>query len=364
LKVKITIILLALLLVLSGCSARPKDGTVILNEHPSSLNQGEQFQLENIVFYDISSGKTLIGWHGNNLVLYDTSGIYLQDSQDLSLSLLFAPEGGKLSSAVLSNNFQKVFYTVATASGVEAYLSAADGRANAVKITDINAAKGINYLSVVRQATWSDNGKYINVGGKAFPLLAGIYDTSTGNSALSAKTIAADTGLSGFIFDIADRQGKVLGLLSQPGSHGLYVIGFNGQMTAKVNTANDDLSPSKASFISDNEIVYLAGNTLNLENIAQKNASSEASQVYNNVSYYALSADRKLICYVKNRGAGTSDIYVGTLRGNAIVNETLIYMGLTPSPNQIFFSADNKKIVISGYQKDENRIQIMIVNFN
>ena len=106
---KILAALAALTLLATGCSVRPQNGTTIFKNTSASRNAASPFDLKRVDFSQTAEkSETLLGWRGNGLMVYDSQGIYWIEAGTNRRSTLFTPADGKLASASLSENGQKI----------------------------------------------------------------------------------------------------------------------------------------------------------------------------------------------------------------------------------------------------------------
>jgi len=338
LKNTIIIISALMLLVLSGCSIRPKDGTFILESNSSSQNSKNAFDLKDIKVQD-TADKTLIGWQGNGLVLYDKAGIYLFHYDTASLTPLLSVPNANLFFPTLSNNGKKIAYTIQNDQEKPAlYISDADGKTDSMNLSERTGASGKFFA-------WSSGGKYIysQYTTTLYPTtFAGIFNVSTG-SPVMLKIKESNIGK---IYDIDDQSDELLLSQFQNGGPALCVAGLDDPQSA-VQIIDSNSNVVNASFLGNGGIAFLSGNTLSIV----KTDQPKQKQTYSDVLRYGVSADKNYICLVETNSSGSSDIYVGDLQNGEIVNHTLVYKGFELTPDRVFFSPDDKKICISGSQK-------------
>lgn len=326
------LVLLFLLLILSGCSVRPADGTYFLPSEPSASDSKGTFDLKEVKVQKLDDkmrGTKAIGWQGDELMVYNSAGIDLLNYNTASLTPLLTLSN--LMCAALSEDGKKIAYSEIDGpkKAIALYVSDADFKTNPVQLSNTFDGKTFS---------WSSGGKYlyshnVNASGN------NVFDVS----AQAPVAIKIKGAFSATLYDVEDSSNQMLLSLYAGNSSVLYTAGFDG-IRSTVQTTDSGSPVSRASFLGSNQIAVLSGGTLSILNTEQK-------QTVDHVTSYGVSDDYRNICLIKTNASGSYDVYIGNLRDGAIANQTLIYKGMEAIPDSILFSPDDKKIAISGYPK-------------
>ncbi|MCY6372116.1 hypothetical protein [Clostridium ganghwense] len=106
----------------------------------------------------------------------------------------------------------------------------------------------------------------------------------------------------------------------------------------------DYMSMSDVEFINKNKFVYIKGYKQAI--CIYDDNTRKTEEVMKNVDRFKISHDGKYIVYSKHSNQHGKNIYLGKISENKILNEKILYTGI--SPNTLSWSKDNRKILISG----------------
>lgn len=323
------------LLISAGCSLRPENRTVELSGNPSGTDSSGVFELKGLNAFKCSD-ESLAGWMGNELMTYDRNGIYLINYKTNAYDNFIPLGNGQsiLPSPVLSGNGKKLLYSIVEGKNASKwYITDSDSTTSDF---DLNGATGLT----VRNFAWSSKGNYIytRAGGNAFYLFD-VSSEPTGVQKVKLPNLIS-------VFDIDEDGSRFLVSLYQNGgdqSPALCIASSSGSVT---QVLEDNSLALKASFLDSDTVAILSGSYFSVLKTDQTRKQS-----YGDVRDFTLSADKNYICILKAGAGDTTDVYVGSVRNGLINNLSLIYVGYEATPKEVFFSQDDKRLALRGYQK-------------
>jgi hypothetical protein len=327
------------LLISTGCSLRPENRTVELSGNLSSADSSGVFELKGLNAFKCSD-ESLAGWMGNELITYDKNGIYLANYKTSAYDNFVSLASGQsiAQSPVLSGNGKKLLYSITDAQGaVKWYITDSDSITSEF---DLSGATGLT----VRNFSWSSKGNYIysQAAGNSFYLFD-VSSQPTGYQKIRVSNLIS-------VFDINEDGSKFLVSLFQNSadqSPALCIAGASGSVSQVLE--NNSLA-LKASFLGSDTVAILSGSYFTVIK-----ADQTRKQSYGDVRDFALSADKNYICILKAGAGDTTDVYVGSVKNGLVSNLSLIYVGYEATPKEIFFSQDDKRVALRGYQKSPQK---------
>ena len=352
LRIPMTILCIFVLFAFSGCSIRPKDGLIYLSNDTTQANPQNSFELKNVTIQKLIT-RTLLGWQGNDLMVYDNTGIYLLDYRSSAQTPLisFTNKNSGVMLASLSNNGKKIFFSVARPDGnSDQYISDSDCKTNEINLSNMF---GPNAFAFIKSVIWSNGGKY---------LFSPVDNGVKGYNILNANSINPVMPKINFetlatIYDIDDQSNQLL--ISRLDGHSYAPTLCLADYDGSIQNIDPNSYAVKASFISKNVISFLSGNTLSILNTTQPNQKL----TYDGINSYAISSDKNYICLIKSGLSGSSDVYVGVLRNGAIANLSLLYKSADATVNGIYISPDDKRIGISANKTTSVDNEILVLTF-
>ncbi|MBB6734282.1 hypothetical protein [Cohnella zeiphila] len=330
--------------LMSGCSRGVKSETVVIPDSAGDLSSStgrEPFEVKTIYRLQGTEPDRWLGWTDDRTLLgasgnseraetltelgtpYDT-GRKALDLGSGESALALSPDG----SAVV---------TLASANGS---VSLSLVRLSDGGRTPIDSLHGSQLLS--RQATWSDNGRYVSYlaqDDQDSAAYLGVYDTVQGglnryglpdwqklNKLAPIKL--ADDGASALTSSWSETGEKVL-LLAREGD--AYAIRYEHSMSGA--DSFDWLNPNQFLFTDGDDSLCVYD---------KRNGS--LSLLLGGISRFKLSPDKKTIAYIRNEDA----VFAGQLQGNNVLNEKTVYQGVIPSG--LIWSPDHESLLVSGWK--------------
>lgn len=335
------------LILLSGCAIRPKDGTTIINSNLSYRVSNGVFELKEVTTLK-SENKNLLGWRGNELEVWDKSGIYLINYKTTAFTTLLSLASGQMIGLppILSANGKRIVFSILQkANSYDWYIADSDCETNKESLSKV-----IGYST--RSCLWSGKAKYICTPNSSASY-CNIYDVSGSFPSQAQKIKFADLNN---LFDINDQTDQLLLSQYQSSSLSLCISNTSGSV---IQVLDSNSYATKASFVSKDSVAYLSSTSFDIV----KTDQLRQRQTYSDVKDYALSPDKNYICLLRNNSSDTCDVYIGSLQNGQIANLSLIYKGFDQNTkDEIFFSQDDKRVGISSYERVASKGKTTIEN--
>ncbi|MGI6168222.1 MAG: hypothetical protein ACOYI4_00710 [Christensenellales bacterium] len=339
-----------------ACSLRPENITVILDNHQNTGDAGQSgFQPKEAYYHSISN-KLVAGWQGDQLLVYDVYGAYLVNPSTGESTVCFETDGDPLMYLTVSEDGKHLCYLLGLGDPLLQVYLADTGFKNSQSLGYIESMANSDayydiYFLEELAPSLSDSSGFWSTDSKILQLPDLLRNPHTGTPYLLDTDAEAILDQNAFdslerhisSVDLLDIQDATDEFLFFPYSEEtLYVS--KGQSAEPLPSTFQYGNMLKASFLGENGVVYLSGNTMG---ILRRDLPGQA-KIYTVVGDYALSADRSFICFTKLSDQRSYDLYLAQCKEGIVLSESLIFKDFLPDQNGIFFSPDGQNICIQG----------------
>lgn len=329
--------LMLMLLFLPACSVRPQNMTVVLNDHTGSDGNSQQaaFQLQEASYQTIG-WRAFAGWQKDQLLVYDADGAYLIDPSTDKKTVLFPTDNNILMFLTLSDDGQKTCYITIESEESLPTIFFADGNMKNAELAgyggfslNMTDSKWESLISSLQnsESFWSTGSQSV--------MLPGFYNWKSNSSYLLDLTMEDSAAMeplyalgldakSLLLLDVCDARNEMLSYFFDGETITLYIT--NSQSYESFSPLVQYGNLEKASFLEENAIVYLSGDTMG---IIRRDLPGQA-KIYTGIGDYALSPDRSSLCFTKLNEDGSYDVYAAQYKDGIVLSETLVFKGFWP----------------------------------